>query len=107
MGDSEELELSTDHYQFLLEFLAGKQYQDDLEWEGTFYSDHKNWGRDLLAAYESTFDALHVCRRDFGMESDIHILCRQGRQVMELNYIGAVEPQRILEEVAEVFAAQN
>lgn len=107
VGDSEELELSTDHYQFLLEVLAEKQYQDDLEWEETFYSDHKNWGRDLLAAYESTFDALHVCRRDFGMESDIHILCRQGRQVMELNYIGAVEPQRILEEVAAVFAAQN
>lgn len=102
-----EVMLDTEYYHFILEFLAEKQYQEDLEWEETFYSDHKNWGRDLLAAYESTFDALHVCRRDFGMESDIHILCRQGRQVMELNYIGAVEPQRILEEVAEVFAAQN
>lgn len=99
--------LRTDHHKFITESLAKKQFQEDLEWENEFYENHVNWERELLEKYEVGFDELHACWRDFGEEADIHILCRQGKQVMELNYDGQAEPERILEEIEKVFAAQS
>ncbi|WP_458406624.1 DUF2812 domain-containing protein [Anaerotignum sp.] len=105
--EGEDIVLHTDYHKCIVESLAEKQYARDLEWEDTFYDDHVKWDRELLVTYEPVFDELHVCRKDLGMESDIHILCRQGRQVMELDYTGQAEPERILQEVEKVFEAQN
>lgn len=105
--DGADIVLRTDYHRFIVESLAEKQYAEDMEWEDVFYDEHVKWDRELLETYESVFDELHICRKDLGMESDIHILCRQGKQVMELDYTGQEEPERILEEVAKVFAAQS
>lgn len=102
-----EVELRTEYYRYITEGLAKKQFTGDLEWEDAFYADHVKWDRELLKSQEDIFDELHVCRRDFGKESDIHILCQQGKQVMELDYTGQAEPERILKEVEKVFEAQN
>jgi len=53
------------------------------------------------------FDETHICKKKFTGEAVLHILCRQGKQIMELEYTGQAEPERILEEIAAVFDAQK
>lgn len=109
VGSSEEVELSTDHYKFLLEVLAEKQYQDDLEWEREKPS--AKYGLEehhiITETAKGNFDALHICRTEFGDETELHILCREGTQVMEVNYDGQADADDVLVEIQKVFLAQK
>lgn len=101
-----EIELSTDYCDFLFEFMAEKQYKENLEWENDIFEGDHRWDARVVQEMDA-FDETHICKKKFTGEAILHILCRQGKQVMELDYTGQAEPERILEEVAKVFAAQS
>ena len=61
----------------------------------------------VLDAPRGNFDALHVCKREYVDETVIHILCRDGKQVMKLTYNGKAEVDDILVEIQKVFLAQK
>lgn len=105
VGGTEEVELSTTYHSFLLEPLAKNRYRERLEWDEEAYGNSDRWHREVLG-HTDAFDETHVCKRHYETEVT-HILCRCGSQVMELEYTGEAEPDRILEEIAAVFAAQN
>lgn len=106
-GDT-ELELTTEYYNFLLQMLAKKQYKESLKQEEELFERIYNSGmRKVIETPCDAFDELHICRKNYKDESVLHVLCRQDRQVMELDYNGQAEIDRILAEVEKVFEAQN
>lgn len=105
----EEIWLDGKYDHFILEFLAEKQYRDDLEWEkeklSTKYGMEKH---DIITeTAKGNFDELHICRTEFGDKTVLHILCREGTQVMELNYDGQADADDVLLEIQRVFLAQK
>lgn len=104
-----EINLDGEYNHFILEFLAEKQYQDDLEWEREKPS--AKYGLEehhiITETAKGNFDALHICRTEFGDETELHILCREGTQVMEVNYDGQADADDVLVEIQKVFLAQK
>ena len=104
-----EISLNEEYHHFILEVLAEKQYQDALEWEeekpSTQYGLEKH--HILTETAKGNFDALHICRTEFGDKTELHILCREGKQVMELNYDGQADADDVLVEIQKVFLAQK
>ena len=86
-----------------------EQYQDDLEWEREKPS--AKYGLEehhiITETAKGNFDALHICRTEFGDETELHILCREGTQVMEVNYDGQADADDVLVEIQKVFLAQK
>lgn len=109
LADDTEINLDGEYYDFMLEFLAEKQYQDDLDWEkerpSTKYGLEEH--HILTETAKGNFDALHICRTEFGDKTELHILCREGKQVMELNYDGQADADDVLVEIQKVFLAQK
>lgn len=109
LADDTEINLDGEYYDFMLEFLAEKQYQDDLDWEkerpSTKYGLEEH--HILTEMAKGNFDALHICRTEFGDKTELHILCREGKQVMELNYDGQADADDVLVEIQKVFLAQK
>lgn len=109
LADDTEINLDGEYYDFMLEFLAEKQYQDDLDWEkerpSTKYGLEEH--HILTETAKGNFDALHICRTEFGDKTELHILCREGKQVMELNYDGQADADDVLVEIQRVFLAQK
>lgn len=109
LADDTEINLDGEYYDFMLEFLAEKQYQDDLDWEkerpSTKYGLEEH--HILTETAKGNFDALHICRTEFGDKTELHILCREGKQVMELNYDGQADADYVLVEIQKVFLAQK
>jgi len=104
-GD-EKIELSTDYGKYLLEILAEKEYQEKLDWENDIFEGDHTWGMRTVEERDA-FDETHICWKEYGDERVLHILCRSGRQMMELDYTRQADPGQILEEIAAVFAAQK
>ena len=104
-----EINLDVEYYHFVAEFLAEKQYQDDLEWEKekptTQYGMEEH--HIITEMPKGNFDALHICRTEFGDVEMLHILCREGSQMMEVNYDGKAEVDDILMEIQRVFLARK
>ena len=109
LADDTEINLDGEYYDFMLEFLAEKQYKDDLDWEkerpSTKYGLEEH--HILTETAKGNFDALHICRTEFGDKTELHILCREGKQVMELNYDGQADADDVLVEIQKVFLAQK
>lgn len=103
-----ELELKTKYYNFVFEAFAQKQYNGVLEQEEEMFLKFRDPEmRKQIEGVEGEFDELHICQQKYEKENVTHILCRQGRQLMELDYNGQAEIDRILAEVEKVFEAQN
>ena len=111
MRDTEkntEIELTTAYYDFLCQILAKKQYKESLKQEEELYGRFDDSDmRKVIETPGGAFDEAHICQKDYTDESVIHVLCRQGRQVMELDYNGQTDAEYILAEVEKVFEAQN
>ena len=107
VGEETEIELSTLYNQYLLEPLAEHFYKEELKEEETSYPGINVSTQTVLDAPRGNFDGLHVCRREYADETVIHILCRDGKQVMDLTYNGQTEVDDILMEIQKVFLAQK
>lgn len=109
LADDTEISLNEEYHHFILEVLAEKQYQDALEWEEE--KPYTQYGLEehhiLTETAKGNFDALHICRTEFGDKTELHILCREGKQVMELNYDGQADADDVLVEIQKVFLAQK
>ncbi|MBR4114046.1 MAG: DUF2812 domain-containing protein [Anaerotignum sp.] len=100
------IELSTDYCDFLFAFMAEKEYKEQLDWENDIFEGDNRWDARVVQEMDA-FDETHICKKKFTGEAVLHILCRQGKQIMELEYTGQAEQERILEEIAAVFDAQK
>ena len=104
-----EINLDVEYHHFILEALAEKQYQDGLDWEkekpSTQYGLEEH--HILTETAKGNFDELHICRTEFGNETLLHILCREGKQMMEVNYDGQADADDVLMEIQRVFLAQK
>lgn len=107
VGEATEIEMSTLYNQFLLEPLAEYFYKEELKGEEKSYPGMNVSTKTVLDAPRGNFDALHVCKREYVDETVIHILCRDGKQVMKLTYNGKAEVDDILVEIQKVFLAQK
>ena len=104
-----EINLDAEYYHFILDFLAEKQFQEDLNWEKEKPSSQYGLEEHhiITETAQGNFDELHICRTEFGEETELHILCREGNQMMELNYDGQADADDILVEIQKVFLAQK
>ena len=107
VGEPTEIELSTLYNQYLLEPLADHFYKKELKREETSYPGINISTQIILDVPRGNFDALHVCRREYADETVIHVLCRDGKQVMKLTYNGQAEVDDILMEIQRVFLARK
>ncbi|MGM9917059.1 DUF2812 domain-containing protein [Anaerotignum sp.] len=105
--DGMELNLDTMYYRFRSERDAVMQYNDRLEREEEMADVWKEIGvppSEIVSMESGVFDVLHICRTG---ELIYHIICRQGKQVMEVKYSGNTEIEAILKEIDAVFTAQE
>ena len=102
-----EITLSTDCCMYAVEILAEREYKKELKDEETSYPGINVSTQTVLDAPRGNFDGLHVCRREYVDETVIHILCRDGKQIMDLTYNGQAEVDDILMEIQKVFLAQK
>ena len=79
----------------------------ELKEEETLYPGISVSTQIVLDVPRGNFDALHVCRREYADETVIHVLCRDGKQVMKLTYNGQAEVDDILMEIQRVFLARK
>ncbi|MBQ2924105.1 MAG: DUF2812 domain-containing protein, partial [Anaerotignum sp.] len=107
VGEGVEITLSTDYCMYAVEILAEREYKKELKEEETSYPGINVSTQTVLDAPRGNFDGLHVCRREYVDETIIHILCRDGKQVMDLTYNGQAEVDDILMEIQKVFLAQK
>lgn len=111
--DGTELNLDTLYERYRSENTAEKVYLETVlaerdtenRWEEEFDIPE----RKEVSPETDVFDDLYVCRRDWTEEISYHILCRQGNQLMEMDYTSSreLDLERLLAEVEQVFAAQR
>lgn len=107
VGEPTEIEMNTFYNRYFLEPLAEYLYKKELKEEETSYPGMYISTQTILDAPRGNFDGLHVCRREYTDETVIHILCRDGKQVMDLTYNGQADVDDILMEIQRVFLAQK
>lgn len=80
----------------------------DAEWEEYWKKKEIDIPKsEPLPVGNAFFDELHVCRAVWTEETDYHMVCRKGAQLMEVDYQGDDRTDAILKEVEEVFLAQK
>lgn len=107
--DGTELNLDTMYERYRSENTAEKVYLETVLAEERWEEEFDTPKREILSPETDVFDDLHVYRRDWTNEISYYILCRQGNQLMELDYSSKQELdlERMLAEVEQVFAAQR
>ena len=84
---------------------------DKVEHGGGLYSgaelDWTDAKREILEIPKGTLDELIVCKLTGEKGERLHILAREGDQLMEMKYKGAVDVEKILTEISRVFASQT
>ena len=110
---SETAKMETTYYRYRLEFLAERKYkkeeEDNMHGSGIYTGDEIYWQEgtvEFLDAEKEKLDDLHVCMVTSELGERLHILARQGKQLMEVKYSGNAEAEAILKEIDAVFSAQ-
>lgn len=102
------------YWNYRLELLAERKFEKLAEDVGTgagMYSgaelDWTDAERELLDIPNGDFDELVVCKLTGEKGERLHILAREGTQIMEMKYKGNVEIEKILLEINRVFHSQT
>lgn len=112
MGETAKME--TTYYRYRLELLAERKFAKEearnMGGSGIYTGDEIYWQEgtvEFLDAEKDKLDDLHVCMVTSELGERLHILARQGKQLMEVKYSGNAEREAILKEIAAVFTAQE
>ncbi|MBR2383462.1 MAG: DUF2812 domain-containing protein [Anaerotignum sp.] len=105
--------MQTMYWDYRLESLATRKFEkliDKVEHGGGLYSgaelDWTDAKREILEIPKGTLDELIVCKLTGEKGERLHIRAREGDQLMEMKYKGAVDVEKILTEISRVFASQ-
>lgn len=106
--------MQTMYWNYRLESLATRKFEkltDKVEHGGGLYSGAElDWAdakREILEVPKGTLDELIVCKLTGEKGERLHILAREGDQLMEMKYKGNVDVEKILTEISRVFASQT
>ena len=111
---SELTGIQTQYWNYRMEWLAERKYEKLAEDVGTgagMYSgaelDWTDAKREILNIPKGTLDELVVCKLTGEKGERLHILAREGTQLMEMKYKGNVDIEKILLEINRVFYSQT
>lgn len=112
LGETEKME--TTYYRYRLELIAERKFEKEearnMGGSGIYTGDEIYWNKgtvEFLDAEKDKLDDLHVCMVTSKLGERLHILARQGDQLMEVKYSGSAEVETILKEIEAVFSAQE
>ena len=106
--------IQTQYWNYRMEWLAERKFEKLAEDVGTgagIYSgaelDWTDAERELIDIPNGNFDEVVVCKLTGEKGERLHILAREGTQLMEMKYKGNVEIEKILLEINRVFYSQT
>ncbi len=106
--------LQTQYWNYRLEMLAERKFEKLTEHvvrgAGIYSGAELDWtdaGREVLDIPKGTLDEVIVCKITGEKGERLHILAREGDQLMEMKYKGNVEVEKILTEISRVFQSQT
>ncbi|MBR3910268.1 MAG: hypothetical protein IKJ54_03110, partial [Anaerotignum sp.] len=105
--------MQTQYWNYRLELLAERNFDKMAEkagHDGIYSGPELDWvdaKREILDIPKGSLDELVICKLPGEKGERLHILAREGDQLMEMKYKGAVDVEKILTEISRVFASQT
>ena len=105
--------IQTMYWNYRLEMLAERRFEklaEKIGRAGIYSGAELDWTdaeREILDVPKGTLDELIVCKLTGEKGERLHILAREGDQLMEMKYKGNVDVEKILTEISRVFASQT